>query len=83
MISSCSLSWLQLLTHARHQRARQGRTSSLSLRSLGFTGGKATQGSKFGRVPDNFIMDDVKCLGKEVGLPSHDIIFNTSLLFLR
>jgi len=37
-------------------------------RSLGFTGGKATLRSKFGRVPDNFVMDDIKCSGKEVGL---------------
>ena len=37
-------------------------------RSLGFSGGQATRGSKFGRVPDNFIMDDVKCSGREVRL---------------
>ena len=34
-------------------------------RSLGLTGGQATRRSRFGRVPDNFIMDDVKCSGRE------------------
>ena len=34
-------------------------------RSLGFTGGQATRRSRFGRVPDNFIMDDVDCSGRE------------------
>ena len=37
-------------------------------RSLGFTGGQATRSSRFGRVPDNFVMDDVKCSGRELRL---------------
>eukprot|EP00092_Neocalanus_flemingeri_P048739 GFUD01055735.1.p1 GENE.GFUD01055735.1~~GFUD01055735.1.p1 ORF type:complete len:314 (+),score=60.96 GFUD01055735.1:108-944(+) len=35
---------------------------------LGYSGGTATIRSKFGNVPENFIMDNVKCLGTEASL---------------
>ena len=40
---------------------------------LGFQGGTFTIESQFGKVPDDFIMDDVRCEGTE-----RDIRFETS-----
>ena len=42
-------------------------TSDVS-RMLGFLGGKFTKESQFGKVPNDFSMDDVKCLGRETNL---------------
>ena len=37
----------------------------ISFRMLGFQGGTFTRESRFGRVPDDFIMDNVHCIGTE------------------
>ena len=34
-------------------------------RQLGFSSGRATVRSRFGRVPNVFAMDDVRCTGRE------------------
>ena len=41
-------------------------------KQLGFDNGNATHSSKFGNVPDTFVMDDVKCSGNENNIMSCD-----------
>ena len=86
LIFSCSLSWLQLLTHVIKKLGKgelylycSGASISLMEKQLGGQ-------SLVGFLITLSWMDDVKCSGKEVGqffFSIHDIIFNATLLFLR
>jgi len=48
-----------------HDNSHGQRNANVVCRMLGFSGGRFTRKSHFGRVPDDFSMDDVECVGTE------------------
>ena len=65
MLELCAGKIKILLQHLKSVKQIGNSLTGSSFRMLGFQGGTFTIESQFGKVPEDFIMDDVHCVGTE------------------